>query len=253
MRKRLALISADIAHPSAYSRRQSYCESPAIALFHSSSQSHCSAGKRPRAIAIDYSTHREGIDPAARTGSWSWAAKSPTSIRPGSGVVVAPATRMVWSFAQRYRSRPVAERGPPGPWRAKRERPPLAFHSLTDVCRVSMLICMRTTLNLDDERMRLVRRRAAHTDRTITQFIETALHDALAANAHGQPPCHVRMEDSCAVGFVPEWTLATATHSSTGWKYVRDCGGHEDRVSNSVGYDARRGSGRLNRPLVLRV
>ncbi|MGH8586300.1 MAG: ribbon-helix-helix protein, CopG family [Gammaproteobacteria bacterium] len=47
---------------------------------------------------------------------------------------------------------------------------------------------MRTTLNLDDELMRLVRRRATDTDRTITQFIEAALHDALAANAHGQPP-----------------------------------------------------------------
>ncbi|MBA2593409.1 MAG: hypothetical protein H0U97_14605 [Gammaproteobacteria bacterium] len=47
---------------------------------------------------------------------------------------------------------------------------------------------MRTTLNLDGELMRLVRRHAADTDRAITLFIEAALHDALAANAHGQPP-----------------------------------------------------------------
>jgi hypothetical protein len=51
-----------------------------------------------------------------------------------------------------------------------------------------MLNCMRTTLNLDDELMRLVRRHAADTDRTITQVVEAALHDALAANAHGQSP-----------------------------------------------------------------
>jgi ribbon-helix-helix CopG family protein len=37
-----------------------------------------------------------------------------------------------------------------------------------------MLICMRTTLNLDDELMRQVRRHAADTGRTITQFIEAA-------------------------------------------------------------------------------
>lgn len=51
-----------------------------------------------------------------------------------------------------------------------------------------MLICMRTTLNLDDELMRLVRRRAADTGRTITQLIEAALHDALTPTVQGQPP-----------------------------------------------------------------
>ncbi len=51
-----------------------------------------------------------------------------------------------------------------------------------------MLICMRTTLNLDDELMRLVRRRAADTGRTITQLIEAALHDALTPPAQGLPP-----------------------------------------------------------------
>ncbi|MGH8589664.1 MAG: hypothetical protein ACREXX_10145 [Gammaproteobacteria bacterium] len=35
--------------------------------------------------------------------------------------------------------------------------------------------------------MRQVRRHAADTNRTITQLIEAALHDALAAKAHGRP------------------------------------------------------------------
>ena len=100
-----------------------------------------------------------------------------------------------------------------------------------------MLICMRTTLNLDDELMRLVRRHAADTDRTITQVIEAALHDALAANAHGRPPLRSNGR-RCAVGFGPGWTSATATRSSTGCENVRDRGGHEYRDLRSPGGSA---------------
>jgi len=38
-----------------------------------------------------------------------------------------------------------------------------------------MFICMRTTLNIDDDLMRTVKKHAAETDRTISAIIETAL------------------------------------------------------------------------------
>lgn len=43
-----------------------------------------------------------------------------------------------------------------------------------------MFICMRTTLNLDDELMRALRRRAAETGRTMTDLMEEALRALLA-------------------------------------------------------------------------
>jgi plasmid stability protein len=43
-----------------------------------------------------------------------------------------------------------------------------------------MLICMRTTLNLDDELMRTLKRRAAESGRTMTEMIEEALRAMLA-------------------------------------------------------------------------
>ena len=46
---------------------------------------------------------------------------------------------------------------------------------LTDICFIYMLICMRTTLNIDDDLMRTVKKHAAETDRTISAVIETAL------------------------------------------------------------------------------
>jgi len=42
-----------------------------------------------------------------------------------------------------------------------------------------MLICMRTTLNLEDELMRAVKRRAAEVGSTMTEIIEEALRDHL--------------------------------------------------------------------------
>jgi hypothetical protein len=42
-----------------------------------------------------------------------------------------------------------------------------------------MLICMRTTLDLDDALLRSVKARAAETGRTMTSFIEEALRDHL--------------------------------------------------------------------------
>ena len=42
-----------------------------------------------------------------------------------------------------------------------------------------MYFCMRTTLDLDDELMRAVKRRAAETRRTLTSIVETALRELL--------------------------------------------------------------------------
>lgn len=43
-----------------------------------------------------------------------------------------------------------------------------------------MFICMRTTLNLDDQLMRTLKQRAAETGRTMTEMIEEALREMLA-------------------------------------------------------------------------
>ena len=43
-----------------------------------------------------------------------------------------------------------------------------------------MLLHMRTTLRLDDDLMRAVKKRAAETGRTITELVERALRDLLA-------------------------------------------------------------------------
>ncbi len=46
---------------------------------------------------------------------------------------------------------------------------------LTHVCLASMLICMRTTLNIDDNLMKRVKRYAARSRKTITEVVEEAL------------------------------------------------------------------------------
>jgi len=50
---------------------------------------------------------------------------------------------------------------------------------LTDVCLYDMLICMRTTLNLDDNLIRAAKRRAAETGQTLSATIEAALREIL--------------------------------------------------------------------------
>jgi len=51
-----------------------------------------------------------------------------------------------------------------------------------------MLIFMRTTLNLDDQLMGELRRRAAETDRTMTEIIEEALREAFSRLAEPEEP-----------------------------------------------------------------
>lgn len=50
-----------------------------------------------------------------------------------------------------------------------------------------MLICMRTTLDLDDQLMRKVRVLAAGTGRTITSIIELALRELLDQEKGSRP------------------------------------------------------------------
>lgn len=53
-----------------------------------------------------------------------------------------------------------------------------------------MFICMRTTLNIDDNLMRTVKKHAAETDRTISAVIETALRFLLEQERRtDQPYC----------------------------------------------------------------
>ena len=50
-----------------------------------------------------------------------------------------------------------------------------------------MFICMRTTLNLDDELMRTLKRRAAESGRTLTEMIEEAVREMLARPEGADP------------------------------------------------------------------
>jgi plasmid stability protein len=48
-----------------------------------------------------------------------------------------------------------------------------------------MLVCMRTTLNLDEGLMRALKRRAAETGRTMTEMVEEAVRELLAREDEG--------------------------------------------------------------------
>lgn len=51
---------------------------------------------------------------------------------------------------------------------------------LTEGLRIDMLICMRTTLVLDDALLRQAKQRAAERDLTVSDFVNEALRDSLA-------------------------------------------------------------------------
>ena len=55
-----------------------------------------------------------------------------------------------------------------------------AREPLTDLCDLNMLICMRTTLQLDDALMRDTKRAALESGRTLTAVVEDALRQALS-------------------------------------------------------------------------
>ena len=55
-----------------------------------------------------------------------------------------------------------------------------------------MFICMRTTLNLDDNLMRVAKRRAAETGRTLSSMIETALREIIEKENETKPSYRLR-------------------------------------------------------------
>ena len=50
----------------------------------------------------------------------------------------------------------------------------------TPICSYDMLICMRTTLNLQSDLLQRAKEKAAHENRTLTSVIEDALRTTLA-------------------------------------------------------------------------
>ena len=55
-----------------------------------------------------------------------------------------------------------------------------------------MLFCMRTTLDLDDDIMRSLKKRAAESGRTLTSLLEEALRSML--DREGRPPRDYRLD-----------------------------------------------------------
>ena len=52
---------------------------------------------------------------------------------------------------------------------------------------LSMLLCMRTTLNINDELLRAVKSHAADERKTLKATVEQALREFLAGPAHARP------------------------------------------------------------------
>ena len=51
-----------------------------------------------------------------------------------------------------------------------------------------MGVCVKTTLNLDDDLLKDAKKRAAATDRTLTSFVETAMRQLLAMEQEVHTP-----------------------------------------------------------------
>jgi plasmid stability protein len=56
-----------------------------------------------------------------------------------------------------------------------------------------MVFCMRTTLDLDDELVKEIKRRAADSGRTMTQELEDVLREGLRSRAPGGKPFRLRL------------------------------------------------------------
>lgn len=66
-----------------------------------------------------------------------------------------------------------------------------------------MLICMRTTLNLDDDLVRRAKEEALRSRRTLTSVIEDALRAALAGAGAATPPEPYRVRPFAGTGLQP--------------------------------------------------
>ena len=65
---------------------------------------------------------------------------------------------------------------------------PASASILTDMQTYDMVICMKTTLNIDDTLMRQVKQHAAKAGSTITALIESALRELLAQEKQPKKP-----------------------------------------------------------------
>jgi hypothetical protein len=59
---------------------------------------------------------------------------------------------------------------------------------LTKDLRIYMLICMRTTLVIDDELLRQAKRRAAEWNLTVSDIVNNALRECLGRPVRAAPP-----------------------------------------------------------------
>jgi hypothetical protein len=86
--------------------------------------------------------------------------------------------RRLWDFARRAPFSNSASHPIP-PLHLEAERPAGRSH-LADLCIFDTVICMRTTLDLDDAVLRAAKKRAAEEGKTLTRLIEEALRARLA-------------------------------------------------------------------------
>ena len=66
-----------------------------------------------------------------------------------------------------------------------------------------MFLCMRTTVQLDDQLLRAAKQRAAQTGRTLKAVIEDALREALARRDTPAPQSRVRLKTFKGKGVQP--------------------------------------------------
>ena len=66
-----------------------------------------------------------------------------------------------------------------------------------------MLLCMRTTVQLDDQLLAAAKQRAAQTGRTLKAVIEDALREALARRDVPEPHARIRLETFKGRGGLP--------------------------------------------------
>jgi hypothetical protein len=71
-----------------------------------------------------------------------------------------------------------------------------------DVCGCRMLLCMRTTLNLDDDLMRRAKAAALRSGCTLTSLVEDALREALSRHSRPAGEAH-RIKPYAGRGLAP--------------------------------------------------
>lgn len=63
----------------------------------------------------------------------------------------------------------------------------------TEIWLHDMVLCMKTTLNLDDELVKAVKKEAADSDRTMTEVIEQSLRETLLRPTKPRKPYRLKL------------------------------------------------------------